>query len=485
MVNKYIQVLRRAAPSMVSLFSSMYTMVQVFPYLPWMVQHLIPDLVEKDIGYYSGLIATFQFIGRILGSFIWGWLTDKYGRRIVLIISGLLLAVVTLGFGFSTSVIVAIIFRFFVGFFNGIVPTVKAVVSEYSDDTTQAFAMGLFGGIFSLGLVFGSGFSGLLADPIMQYDIPRYEIFVKFPYVLPGVANAVILVIGVLVVYFFMEEPVRKQKKKQSATSQDIEPCSSETETDTEGMLASADFKKVGRLRQLIAWIRRSTFYSLMTDWVVMLTILLYSIFSLVTMSLDEVLPLWSKTPHDLGGLSMSIRKFSIIISVSALLTLPFSLSAFHLLERCVGGLRAYHIAVTVLIPVLILLPTAAALPDVATMVYLGFLNLVLRVFVSVVFAALAMFTNNSVSPEYLGAVNGLSLSMCSVFRAIAPIYGGTVFAVSLNSHTFPFDFHLIFILNGIALVLCILFGLLMPKSLNSKKKVKSETLLRESNPIT
>ena len=455
-------------------------MVQVFPYLPWMVQHLIPDLVEKDIGYYSGLIASFQFIGRILGSIIWGWLADKFGRRIVLIVSGLLLAFVTLGFGFSTSVIVAIIFRFFVGFFNGIVPTVKAVISEYSDDTTQAFAMGIIGAVFSLGLVFGSGFSGLLADPIMQYDIPQYELFVKFPYVLPGVANAVILVVGVLVVYLFMEEPVRIQKKKPAATSRSTELSSSEGDTEADGTLATTAPKKVGRLRQLISWIRRSTFYTLMTDWVVMLITLLYSLFSVVTMSLDEVLPLWGKTPHELGGLSMSIRKFSIIVSVSALLTIPFSVFVFQLLEKCVGGLRAFHIAIIVLIPVCILIPVATALSDVAVAVYLGLLNIILRVFMSVVFAALSMFTNNSVTPEYLGAVNGLSLSMCSVFRAIAPIYGGTVFAVSLNSHTFPFDYHLIFVLNGIVLLLCVLFGLFMPKSLNKKKKVESEALLRE-----
>ena len=465
---------------MISLFSSMYTMVQVFPYLPWMVQHLIPDLAEKDIGYYSGLIASFQFIGRVLGSFIWGWLTDRFGRRIVLIISGLLLASVTLGFGFSTSVIVAIIFRFFVGFFNGIVPTVKAVISEYSDDTTHAFAMGFLGAVFSLGLVFGSGFSGLLADPIMQYDIPRYEIFVKYPYVLPGAANATILVIGVLVVYLFMEEPVREQKKKQSASSQDMELCSSEGETEADGMLATARVRKVGRLRQLIAWIRRSTFYNLLTDRVVMLTIFLYSLFSVVTLSIDEVLPLWVKTPKDLGGLSMSIKTFSIVISVSALITLPFSMNAFQLLEKCVGGVRAHHIAVTALIPVCILIPTATALSDVPAAVYLGFLNFILRVFISAVFAALSMFTNNSVTPEYLGAINGLALSVCSIFRAVAPIYGGTVFAASLNSHTFPFDYHLVFILNGIALVLCVLIGLLIPKSLNKKKEVKLEALLRE-----
>ncbi|KAI6650462.1 Protein ZINC INDUCED FACILITATOR-LIKE 1 isoform X2 [Oopsacas minuta] len=454
-------------------------MVQVFPYLPWMVQHLIPDLHEKDIGYYSGLIASFQFVGRILGSFVWGLLADKFGRRIVLIISGVLLAFVTLGFGFSTTVIVAIIFRFLIGFFNGIVPTAKAVISEYSDDSTQPFAMGFLGGVFSLGLVFSSGLSGILADPIMQYDIPKYEIFVKYPFVLPGAANAAILLIGVIIVYFFMKEPVKEQTNTHAINVAE-DQVYSEGENETDEMLATPRTSKTRLGHQLVSIVRKSIFYHLITDWVVMLTIFIYSLFSVVTMSLDEVLPLWVKAPRDLGGLEMSIKDFSIVVAISALITLPFSLFIFQILEKLFGGLRSFSVSIAILIPVCILIPSASALSAIPAVVYLGLFNLFMRLFISAVFASLSMFINNSVTPDKLGAVNGLSLSICSIFRAMAPIYGGTVFAVSLNTHIFPFDYHFIFVLNGIALVLCIVFGMLIPESLNRKKIVKLDTLLDE-----
>ena len=303
-MNKYLLVLKRSAPALVALFSSMYTMVQVFPYLPWMVQHLLPELSDKDIGYYSGLIASSQFVGRVFGSFLWGWLADKYGRKIILIISGTVLALATGCYGFSPTISIALIVRFLVGLFNGIVPTAKAAISDYSDDTTQPFAMGFLGAVFSLGLVFGSGFSGLLADPVMQYDIPRYKIFLKYPYVLPGIANAVILLIGVLVVYLFMGESpkVNKPTGETQAVScperGDVPDSgsSSEGEGGREGLLlAPGPVVKKGRLSRLIGMLRESVFYELATDRVVMLGLLLYSLFSVTTLALDEVLPLWAK----------------------------------------------------------------------------------------------------------------------------------------------------------------------------------------------
>ena len=470
-MNKYLLVLKRSSPALIALFSSMYTMVQLFPYLPWMVQHLLPGLSEKDIGYYSGLIASSQFVGRAFGSFLWGWLADKYGRRFIIIISGTLLAFATLCYGFSTTIFIAIFFRFWVGFFNGIVPSAKAAIADYSDDTTQPFAMGFLGAVFSLGLAFGSGFSGLLADPIMQYNIPRYKLFVKYPYVLPGVANASILLIGALVVHLFMES---------SKIIHPIEePCTLEVHQTSGPLLLPKPVRLRGPLSRLMRTLRNNVFYELITDWGVVLSLTIYSLFSVIVLSLDEVLPLWSKVPVELGGLALSIRRFSLITSVSAVLCFPFSLFIFQALEKCFGGLRSFRVSLLFLIPVCVLMPSISVLPGITPSLLLGIFNGFFRVFVSSVFAALSMFTNNSVTPDKLGAVNGLCISVCSIFRSFAPIYGGSVFAVSLNNHTFPFDYHLIFVLNGLLLILCIIISVVLPESITRKK------VLSNGNPIT
>ena len=53
----------------------------------------------------------------------------------------------------------------------GVVGTVKAIISESSNNRTQALGMSLITCAFSLGLIVGPAVSGVLADPIGQYNL--------------------------------------------------------------------------------------------------------------------------------------------------------------------------------------------------------------------------------------------------------------------------------------------------------------------------
>ena len=64
--------------------------------------------------YYKTLQPRF-FVPR----YFWGWLTDKIGRRPVLLISASLTYCATLAFGFSTNFYFAVVTRFLQGLFNG------------------------------------------------------------------------------------------------------------------------------------------------------------------------------------------------------------------------------------------------------------------------------------------------------------------------------------------------------------------------------
>ena len=103
-------------------------------------------------GKYAGIIASSMFFGRFVGrfvfpsihssiylfidpfihslihpfihlyltrSYIWGILSDSWGRRPVLIISVILLGLSSLSFGFSVNFTMAVCMRFMVGLTNG------------------------------------------------------------------------------------------------------------------------------------------------------------------------------------------------------------------------------------------------------------------------------------------------------------------------------------------------------------------------------
>ncbi|CAI7992238.1 Protein ZINC INDUCED FACILITATOR-LIKE 1 [Geodia barretti] len=158
-------------PAFLALFSSAYSITMLFPFLPFMVQFLLPQVEEENIGKYAGFIASSMFLGRFFGSYAWGALADKKGRKPVVIVSCVLIGLSSAAFGFSVQIYMAVVFRFFVGLFNGVAGTVKAIISESTTNRSQALGMSLIICAFSLGLIMGPAVSGALADPIGQYNL--------------------------------------------------------------------------------------------------------------------------------------------------------------------------------------------------------------------------------------------------------------------------------------------------------------------------
>ena len=458
-MKEYFEFLRKSSPVMLLLFSSMYTTMQMFIYLPWMVQHLIPGLDEKDIGNYSGFIGMSQFLGRAISGYLWGYIADRFGWKIVLIVSGIPLAFSTLGFGFSVVIEMAIIFRFSVGFANGITPIAKAVMSEFSSESTHSFAMGFISAISSLSFVVSTGLSGFLADPIMQYDIRPIWILSKFPYSLPGIFNAILIIIGVISVCIFMKNGHSKKEETLNIET--------ESEINDECNQVLLPVESENRIRR---YIRSSTLYQLITNRYTMLAIFINAVFHVVVTSFEEVIPLWFKLSTEFGGFEMSMKTSSIIILVSAFISVPFSMFLFKGIERCLSRIRTFLLLLSMLIPCLIILPVVSFIEnEFIAGACLSTLLIAIRALMSGITTGISIFINNSVTSDKLGAVNGLSSSVCSVFRGIATVYGGVVFSSSLGNAHFPFNYNLIFIINSGVLILCIILGSALPESINEK----------------
>jgi len=75
--------------------------------------HITNNLTE--IGYYSGFVTAAYFIGELLFSYLWGALSDRYGRRPIILMGSIGGTIAILMFGFSPSLWFAVICRFFYG----------------------------------------------------------------------------------------------------------------------------------------------------------------------------------------------------------------------------------------------------------------------------------------------------------------------------------------------------------------------------------
>lgn len=105
------------------LFANAFMNTMLLPFIAFMVLDFrIPEL---EVGKYSGYLLSSFMLGQLLCSYLWGVLSDKVGRRPVLLAALSLSSIGCLSFGFSTNYKMAIIIRFLTGSFNGINSLIK------------------------------------------------------------------------------------------------------------------------------------------------------------------------------------------------------------------------------------------------------------------------------------------------------------------------------------------------------------------------
>lgn len=150
-------------------------------FLPAMVENRW-GVSEVDSGRTVGILAgAFSMMQFFSSSFI-GHLSDRYGRRPLMIVGCGVCFFLLLAFGLSPTFWVALVNRALEGTFNSNIPVVKAYLSDViPDSTTRALAFGYFGASFSLSRVISAALSGFISDaatpgpPLyMEYALPCF-----------------------------------------------------------------------------------------------------------------------------------------------------------------------------------------------------------------------------------------------------------------------------------------------------------------------
>jgi MFS family permease len=98
-----------------AVFASAISLSGLFPYVGFMVIYLGKAKDEDEAGYYSGYIASAMMFGRLVSSFWWGQVADRWGRKPVVIIGCLSIATFSVTFGCSSTFQFALLSRFLLG----------------------------------------------------------------------------------------------------------------------------------------------------------------------------------------------------------------------------------------------------------------------------------------------------------------------------------------------------------------------------------
>lgn len=121
-----------------------------------------------------GLILTVYALAQLIFLPAWGWVSDRIGRRPVLLASLLGTAVSFIALARSDSIGMIYLSRALAGFFAASIGTAQAVVTDVTAPSERARGMGLIGAAFGAGMIIGPAMGGALAS--LGEKLPFYGI---------------------------------------------------------------------------------------------------------------------------------------------------------------------------------------------------------------------------------------------------------------------------------------------------------------------
>jgi DHA1 family tetracycline resistance protein-like MFS transporter len=172
----------------------------VIPVLPFYAEGTAFNATPRTVGLLFASYSIMQLIfSPILGS-----LSDKYGRRPVLLLSIIGTGIGFLVLGFATTIFMLFAGRILDGITGGNISTAQAYIADITTKENRAKGMGLIGAAFGLGFIFGPAIGGILS---------KWGIHVPFFFAAAMCfANAVLL-------YFTLPETVTANRPAQNSAA--------------------------------------------------------------------------------------------------------------------------------------------------------------------------------------------------------------------------------------------------------------------------
>ena len=132
-----------------------------------LVMPIIPFYMEEfgAGGTELGLLVASYAVMRLIFGPIWGSLSDRVGRKPILMIGVLGYSITMVGFGLATQLWMMFLARILAGVLSSATaPTTMAYISDSTSEEDRGGGMGMLGAAGGLGAIFGPAMGGLLAE---------------------------------------------------------------------------------------------------------------------------------------------------------------------------------------------------------------------------------------------------------------------------------------------------------------------------------
>jgi len=358
----------------------------------------------------------------------WSRLSDHIGRKPILLLGTLALAISNLSFGLSRTFSALVVSRCIFTAFNSNTGVIKSIVGEITDHTNSADAFAMLHVPWAIGTSFGPLVGGWLARPHEHFpEMFSGEIWIKYPYFLPCAVLAVVAVIAVGVIAICLEETVRGgyfDSVRGLRRGGGYEPLLGSSRLEVP---ATDINEEPVPLRDLL-------------NFRVLIPVACYVCLASLHAGSNAIQPLFLAMTVNIGGLALPSRNVGYIMGTYGIANGICQLFMLGRLVRRFGVKAVFVAAISAFIPMYALSPIMNLLVRRNGFSFLVWIVLCCQLSASLVmelgYGCVYMYiTAASPNKRSLGATNGLAQTLVSIGRIVTPILASSLLSFSIQYH--------------------------------------------------
>jgi multidrug resistance protein len=363
---------------------------------------LIPTiyLYGKQFGlndFQTSLLFSIYSLAQFFATPVIGKLSDRYGRKPLLIISLIGTVVANIGAGFAPTASLLFFARLLDGITGGNVSVAQAVIADITTPEDRAKGFGIFGAAFGLGFILG---------PIISLLAQKISLGASF------VASGAIAAIALVVTIFLLPETL-KTRSSQTHNIFDL---------GLDNLVRGLFIPKVGIL--------------------LLINLCIGTTFTVFTFAFQ---------PYFIQVLNQNNESLTMIFILFGVLGVAMQTKGVGLLTRKFSVTSIFLLALFVRSASFVLMPIWPSLT------YFVVVSILFSIFNSLVQPMVNTLISLNAKPEEQGVVIGLNASYLSVANAIGPVVAGMMISQD-NPATYAYPLYVAGILTFVVLGLAIKF---------------------------
>lgn len=373
----------------------------VLPLLPFYAEKFHASPVS------IGLLYSVYSVAQLIFAPLWGSLSDRIGRKPVMLASTFGSFSAYLLFAFSGSFALLLVSRALAGMMGGNISAAQATITDITPPAERTKGMGLLGAAFGIGFTLGPALAAILVHPrFADLAGARFtEVIALNRYALPGLFAALLSSVSFLMVFFLLPES-HPASARSAQSAKRYGPLTSRFWRD----LGTGPNRRLGPL------------------------FLAAFLLALGHSSLYSAFPLFCS-----GTLGFSAAQVGMQFAMMGVLAVVIQGGMIRPLEKRFGETALFVVGGIAMASGMALIPAARS-PQLLT----GFL-VIMAVGGSLNGPTLNSMLSKNTDADRVGATMGAAQGLSALGRAIGPTWGGLLFAIAPS---LPFVLTALFVLS-------------------------------------